>query len=177
MGCGHTVYNLCCTVHRRSLHGCSGRTEARSIFPLYRMHLHSSPRTKKIFFLQRWYSRPLWIRIMYVLSTLKKLLRLLKCPSPLYLVGISSLILKHPFFAMTHLFLPTDIAVFTLVAIQTKIMKSMHRGMNGSSILDTINRDTRTYFALIATSHFVIVIMYIVTRVRSFVLVSKFDGC
>ena len=76
---------------------------------------------------------------------------------------------------MTHL--PTDIAVFTLVAVQTQIMKSMHRGMNGSSILDTINRDTGTYFALIATSHFVIVIMYTVTRVRSFVLVSEFDGC
>jgi len=50
MGCGHTVYNLCCTVHRRSLHGCSGRAEARSISPLYRMHLHLSSGTKKFFF-------------------------------------------------------------------------------------------------------------------------------
>jgi len=78
---------------------------------------------------------------------------------------------------MTHLAVPTDIAVFTLVAVQTKIMKSMHRGMNGLSILDTINRDTGIYFALIATSHFVIVIMYIVARVRFFVPVSEFDAC
>jgi len=50
MGRGHTVYNFRCTVHRRSLHGCSGCAEARSIFPLHRMHLHSSPGTKKIVF-------------------------------------------------------------------------------------------------------------------------------
>ena len=50
MGCAHTVHNIHCAVHRRSLHGCSGRAEARSISPLYRMHLHSSPGTKKIVF-------------------------------------------------------------------------------------------------------------------------------
>lgn len=59
----------------------------------------------------------------------------------------------------------TDIVVFIFVVAETQIIKSMHRGMNVPSILDTFNRDARIYFTVIATAHFLIVLMYGTVRV------------
>jgi hypothetical protein len=50
--------------------------------------------------------------------------------------------------------------------MQTKIMKATYRGMNKPMILDTVSRDAEIYFAVIATSHLLTVIMYGATRVR-----------
>jgi hypothetical protein len=50
MGRGPTVYNFRHTVLGRSFHVHPGCAEARSIFPLYRVHLRSSPGAKKLGF-------------------------------------------------------------------------------------------------------------------------------
>ena len=60
--------------------------------------------------------------------------------------------------------------------MQTNIIKSTYRGMNGPRILDTVSRDAEIYFAVIATSHFLAVVMYITTRVRFSVPVFEFDA-
>lgn len=78
---------------------------------------------------------------------------------------------------MTHLTASTDIAVFGLVIIQTQMMKSVHRGMNRSKILDTVSRDAGIYFALITTSHLLTVVMNIAARVEFSLPVSEFDVC
>ena len=49
--------------------------------------------------------------------------------------------------------------------------------MNGSNILNAVTRDAKIYFALIATSHLVSVVMYSVARVGVFVSVLEFNAC
>lgn len=70
-----------------------------------------------------------------------------------------------PFLGLTHLLVPSDMAVFTLVVVQTRFLKSMHRGVNVPSIIDTVSRDAEIYFAVITTTHFLIVVMYAAARV------------
>lgn len=108
------------------------------------------------------------------MPTLKRLSRLLKCPSLLPTVSISPLFFGLLFLAMTRLAVPTDIVVFAFVLIQTKVMNSMYRGINRSSILNTVSRDAGLYFALITSSHFLTVIMCIATSVGFFLPVSEF---
>jgi len=57
-----------------------------------------------------------------------------------------------------------DVAVFVLIIIQTRLIRSRYQGMGGPDVLNTLNRDAEIYFAVIATSHFVIVIMFGVAR-------------
>lgn len=64
--------------------------------------------------------------------------------------------------------IPLDIVVFVFVIVQTRLIKSMNRGVDVPSILDTINRDSGIYFALISSSHTLAVIMRSVTRVSFF---------
>jgi len=94
--------------------------------------------------------------------------------SLLFSVGISSLFPNSPF-EITHLAVPTDIAVFTLAIIQNQIMKSMNRGTSRSNILDTVSRDAGIYFALITVSHFLVLVMYLTARVKFSSLVFESD--
>jgi len=57
-----------------------------------------------------------------------------------------------------------DVAVFALIVIQTRLIRSRYRGMNRPDILSRLSRDTEIYFAVIATSHFMITIMFGVAR-------------
>jgi hypothetical protein len=64
-----------------------------------------------------------------------------------------------------------------LVIGQAQLIKSKHRGMGGPSILDTVSRDAGIYFAVVASSHLVIVVMFFAARVGLFAPVLKFDAC
>lgn len=70
-----------------------------------------------------------------------------------------------PLPGLTHLLVPSDMAVFTLVVVQTRLIKSMHRGVKVPSIIDTVSRDAEMYFAVITTTHLLIVVMYAAARV------------
>jgi len=78
---------------------------------------------------------------------------------------------------MTHLAVPTDIAVLAAVIVEAQLMKSMRPGMNRSRILDIVSRDAGIYFALITTSHLLAVVMHIAVKVGFSLPVSKFDVC
>ena len=69
---------------------------------------------------------------------------------------------------MNHPSVHLDIAVFVLVTVQTQLVKSLHCGVGVPSILDTISRDAGIYFAVIASSHFLVVVLYSAARVRPF---------
>jgi len=56
-------------------------------------------------------------------------------------------------------------------------MKSMHRGMNRSRILDAVSRDAGIYFALITTSHLLTVVMNVAARVGFSLSASELDVC
>ena len=73
---------------------------------------------------------------------------------------------------------PPDITVFLFVIVQTRLIKSrhIHQGMNTPKILQTVSRDAKIYFAIITTSHFLIVIMNTTTGVRLFASVPEFDA-
>jgi hypothetical protein len=61
---------------------------------------------------------------------------------------------------------PSDIAVFALVIIQAHLIRSRYQGIGGPNVLDRVSKDAGIYFGVIATSHFVIVIMFAAARVR-----------
>ena len=52
-----------------------------------------------------------------------------------------------------------------------------HRGVGRSSFLNAISKDAMLYFALITTSHFLIVVAYVSSKVGPFVLASASDVC
>ena len=64
-----------------------------------------------------------------------------------------------------------------LVIVQTKIIKSRNRGMNVSTILSTVTREAEIYFAVIASSHFLVLVMYPTKRVGFFSSVLEFNAC
>jgi len=64
--------------------------------------------------------------------------------------------------------LPFDVAVFALIIVQMRIIRSRYQGMSGPDILSRLSRDSEIYFGAIATSHFVIVVMFAVARVVFF---------
>jgi hypothetical protein len=80
------------------------------------------------------------------------------------------------FIVLTYLAVPTDVSVFVIVLVQAQTIKSRHQG-NGSRILDTVTRDAEIYFAVITTSHLLIVVMILTARVRFSVPVPEFDAC
>jgi len=57
-----------------------------------------------------------------------------------------------------------DVAVFVTVMVQAQIFKSGQRWIGVPSILDTVSRDAQIYFALITSTHLLIVLMFAVTR-------------
>jgi len=61
-----------------------------------------------------------------------------------------------------------DVAVFAFVIAQTQNIRSRSRGMHVSSILNTVSRDARVYFAVIASSHLMAMVMYNAARVGFF---------
>ena len=73
--------------------------------------------------------------------------------------------LNSPVFELNHI--PLDIAVFVLVIVQTRLIRLTHPGV--PSILDTVSRDAGIYFAVISSSHFVVVVMYALARVGFFI--------
>lgn len=77
-----------------------------------------------------------------------------------------SLLLASVFLELTYLPVPSDVAVFLLVFIQTKLIKSVHQGMG--VIVNAVTRDTEIYFAVITTSHLLIIIMFTSARVGFF---------
>ena len=72
-----------------------------------------------------------------------------------------------PFLGLNHP-VPLDVAVFVFVLARVRLVKSMHPGVDVPSILNTVSRDAKVYFAVISSSHTLIVIMYSVARVRFF---------
>ena len=88
--------------------------------------------------------------------------------SCLFAFGKHSIILSTPFFELNHPPVHLDIAVFTLVIIQMQYMRVTHRGVNISSILNVVSRDAGIYFSIIASSHFLVVVLYSVARVGFF---------
>jgi len=61
-----------------------------------------------------------------------------------------------------------DVAIFVLVIAQTQNIRSRSPGMHVSSILNTVSRDAEIYFAVIASSHLMAVVMYSAARVGLF---------
>ena len=54
------------------------------------------------------------------------------------------------------------------------LIKPLYRGVNVPSILDVVGRDAAIYFAVIASSHFLVAVLFSVVRVRSFTQVLEF---
>ena len=82
-----------------------------------------------------------------------------------------------PFLELSHPSVPLDVAVFVLVVAQMLLARPLHHGVNVPSILDTVGRDAGIYFAAIASSHFVVVVLFAIARVRSFTRVLEFCAC
>ena len=82
-----------------------------------------------------------------------------------------------PFLEFNHLSVSLDITVFVLVVIQILLFKPLHRGVDVPSILDVVGRDSAIYFVVIASSHFVVVVLFAVARVRSVAQVLEFNPC
>ena len=57
--------------------------------------------------------------------------------------------------------------------MQILLVRPLYRGVNVPSILDVVGRDAAIYFAIIASSHFMVVVLFAVARVRSFVRVLE----
>jgi len=49
--------------------------------------------------------------------------------------------------------------------------------MNVPNLLDTVTRDAEIYFAMLSTSHLVIVVTFAAARVGFFILVFEFNTC
>lgn len=92
-------------------------------------------------------------------------------------MSIPLLSLTSLFPESNHLSVPSDVLVFVFALIQTQLIASVRQGTGASDILDTVTRDAVLYFILISTSHFLILIMLAVARVRFFVPVLEFDTC
>ena len=71
-------------------------------------------------------------------------------------------------------FPPLDIAVFVSVIVQAQIFKRMS-GTSTAGLLNTVSRDAMVYFAVISSSHLVVVIMFATTRVWSFLTSLGFE--
>lgn len=78
---------------------------------------------------------------------------------------------------MSLLPISVDVGVLVFVIVQTQILKSRSHGMMVLSILDTVTRDAVIYFAVISSTHFLVVIMYYAARVGSFSLIFEFNVC
>ena len=74
---------------------------------------------------------------------------------------------NSPLPGANNLHVPLDIVVFAIIVAQRQLMRSLHRGVNVPSILNTVSRDAGVYFAVIASSHFAVVVLYSVGRVRN----------
>ena len=70
-----------------------------------------------------------------------------------------------PFLELNDPYVPPDITVFTLVVVRTQVIRSIHRGVDIPSILNVVNRDAWIYFAIISSSHFLVVMLYSLARV------------
>ena len=70
-----------------------------------------------------------------------------------------------------------DISVFTLVLVKLYYMKAAHRGVQVQSILDVVSKDGGIYFGFIASSHFLVVVMYSVARVGFIARALGFNAC
>ena len=68
---------------------------------------------------------------------------------------------------MNHPSVLLDLVVFVVVIAQVRLVKSIHPGMNVSAIFNTVGRDTEIYFAIISSSHILILVMYSVESVGS----------
>ena len=84
--------------------------------------------------------------------------------------------LPLPFLELTRLPVLSDIVAFTLVVMQIRLLRSAHQGIHVPRIINTVGRDAKVYFAVITTTHLLIVVMYITTRVGFFALLSKFNA-
>lgn len=63
--------------------------------------------------------------------------------------------------------------VFVFVIAQMRFIKSTCHGVNVSTLLTRVNRDTEIYFVAISSSHLLNVIMISVARVGFFALVPS----
>lgn len=77
---------------------------------------------------------------------------------------------------LNHLSVPLDVVVFVLVIIQLLYAKSSHRGVRVPSILETVGRDAGVYFAVIASSHLLVLVFFAVARVRSLAQLLEFNA-
>lgn len=57
-----------------------------------------------------------------------------------------------------------DIVVCVLVVVQAQIFRTINRGTNVPNLLSTVSKDTVIYFAVISSSHLLVVIMFSVAR-------------
>ena len=64
-----------------------------------------------------------------------------------------------------------------LVIVQVQIIKSRNRGMKVSGVLTRVTRDAEIYFAVISSSHLLVIIMYSTTKVGFFSPVFEFSTC
>ena len=55
------------------------------------------------------------------------------------------------------------------------LAKRLHHGVNTSSILDSVGKDAGIYFAVMASSHFVVVVLFAAARVRSLAQMLEFN--
>jgi len=78
---------------------------------------------------------------------------------------------------LNRLSVPLDALVFVCVIVQIRLIGPTRWGMTGSSILDTVARDTQIYFVLISTSHFLIVVIFVAARVGPFAQLLEFNTC
>ena len=77
----------------------------------------------------------------------------------------------------SHLFVSVDIGVLVLVIVQVQIIKSRNHGMKVSGVLNRVTRDAEIYFAVISSSHLLVIIMYSTTEVGLFSPVFEFNAC
>ena len=81
------------------------------------------------------------------------------------------------FFELSPLSVPADVGVLVFVVVQARFLKSLDRGLNVSTIIDTISRDAVIFFVLISTSHVLNVILTSTARVRFFSPMFMFSAC
>ena len=82
-----------------------------------------------------------------------------------------------PYLELNHPPVRLDIAVFALVMVQMQYMKAIHRGVNVPNIFDAVSRDAGIYFGIIASSHFLVLVLYSVARVGFFSRALGPDVC
>lgn len=92
-------------------------------------------------------------------------------------MSIPLLFLIPPFLESNNLPVPSDVLVFVFIVVQKRLITSTHQGLNVPNILNTVTRDAEVYFAMISTSHLLIVVMFSVARVGFVVPVFEFNTC